>query len=474
MNKIYVDVNFEEGTLSKPKGIDLITGDYASTEIEFTFNTDEGTKIFEMKAPSGKVVMASEITNNTILLAAKDENENNVSLFDESGLYIFEISLYNGDTKLTSVYGKLPVSKEQVIIGDEVVEPYLPVFDELMQDINTAITETNNLNIQGSKSGKITTITITKKDGTTQEITLEDGKSIEYNWSGTQLGIRQEGQSEYVYVDLKGDKGDAGAIKMIIVAELPQTGADDTIYLVPITPDTSGNNYAEYVYINGAWELLGKIGVQVDLTNYVQFTDYATSSKGGTIIASPSWGIKVSSGYLIGNTFNYSQYTDTNESIIVDKGTLENVITGKGLVSNTDYATSSTGGVIKTSGTYATNMTNGYLYAGTVIYTDYTNRGDGMLIGKGTLERVITGKGLVSNIDYATSGTGGVVKINDYYGTNISGGGNIIGTIETYSRYNSYLDNSALISKGTLNNVLDAKIGDIQTLLDNLDTGNGV
>jgi len=37
-----------------------------------------------------------------------------------------------------------------------------------------------------------------------------DGKNIEFTWSGTQLGVRQEGQSQYQFVDLKGDKGDKG------------------------------------------------------------------------------------------------------------------------------------------------------------------------------------------------------------------------------------------------------------------------
>ena len=66
----------------------------------------------------------------------------------------------------------------------------------------------------------------------------------------------------------QGERGEAGSIKFLIVAELPQTGADDTIYLVPITPDEGDNNYAEYIYVNGEWELLGKIGVHVDLTDY--------------------------------------------------------------------------------------------------------------------------------------------------------------------------------------------------------------
>ena len=38
----------------------------------------------------------------------------------------------------------------------------------------------------------------------------EKGKSIEYTWRGTELGLRQEGQDDYVYVNLKGQDGEPG------------------------------------------------------------------------------------------------------------------------------------------------------------------------------------------------------------------------------------------------------------------------
>lgn len=133
--------------------------------------------------------------------------------------------------------------------------------------MDEALTEVNNLDIDANKVNNTTTITITKKDGTQETTNVDDGVGLEYQWQNTSLGIKREDEQNYQYVNLKGEKGDkgeAGAIKMLIVAELPQTGANDTIYLVPLeTPDVQGNNYAEYVYINGAWELLGKIGVSV-------------------------------------------------------------------------------------------------------------------------------------------------------------------------------------------------------------------
>lgn len=37
-----------------------------------------------------------------------------------------------------------------------------------------------------------------------------NGKNIEFNWNGTELGVRQQGQTTYQYVNLKGDKGETG------------------------------------------------------------------------------------------------------------------------------------------------------------------------------------------------------------------------------------------------------------------------
>ncbi len=68
-----------------------------------------------------------------------------------------------------------------------------------------------------------------------------------------------------------------------------------------------------------------------------------------------------------------------------------------GYVKNTDYASSSTGGVIKTASSKATNVSSGVLQADTKTYSDYTSGGNDMFIGKGTLENVLTGKGYTTN-----------------------------------------------------------------------------
>ena len=285
-------------------------------------------------------------------------------------------------------------------------EPITPTDKEQIEQM------LSNINLSINKEGKITTISFTNTDGETQTETLEDGIGLEFNWQGTSLGVRQEGQSEYQYVNLQGQKGEPGAIKFEIVETLPTENIkEDTIYLVPITPDTQGNNYAEYIYVNGAWELLGKIGVQIDLTNYVQFTDYATESVAGVMrIGGTGRTFLGSNHQILPSILSYSTYSSANDYVFIGKGTLENVIAGKGLVSNTDYATNDTAGVFKT-------------------YTPY--------------------------------------------GTYVNASGYLMSTQRTYAQYQT--DNGGtFISKATLDNVLTATIGDIQTLLDNLDVGNGV
>lgn len=65
-------------------------------------------------------------------------------------------------------------------------------------------------------------------------------------------------------------------------------------------------------------------------------------------------------------------------------------------VKNTDYATDSVGGVIKSSSTYGNGMSNGALYPIVYSYNDYQNKNVNTFIGKGTLENVIAGKQLVN------------------------------------------------------------------------------
>lgn len=64
--------------------------------------------------------------------------------------------------------------------------------------------------------------------------------------------------------------------------------------------------------------------------------------------------------------------------------------------------------------------------------------------------------GLVSTTDYATSSTGGVIKSNTYYGTAVDSSGNMYSTVHDYANYQTS-STSKFISKGTLENVITGK-----------------
>ena len=85
----------------------------------------------------------------------------------------------------------------------------------------------------------------------------------------------------------------------------------------------------------------------------------------------------------------------------------------------------------------------------------------------------------VKNTDYASSSTGGVIKDGSQslgYGITQNGAnaGKLNANILTYQQYQNNLYTNGFIGKGTLENVLAATVGDIETLLTTLDTGSGV
>lgn len=80
-----------------------------------------------------------------------------------------------------------------------------------------------------------------------------------------------------------------------------------------------------------------------DLTNdsdFITKTSYASNQNGGVIKTDTStYGTSMYSGYLTGSTRTYSQYNSAANALFVSKGTLENVITGKGLATSSDIPT---------------------------------------------------------------------------------------------------------------------------------------
>lgn len=156
-------------------------------------------------------------------------------------------------------------------------------------------------------------------------------------------------------------------------------------YCIVLEDETKDNATTRYIYQNNQWEfqyvvnetpltseqvkainsgitpeLVAKLQ-GIDLTEYVKNTDYATNLKGGTVKTSSNFNM-YSNGQVYCGTKTFSQYESDGNGNFISKGTLENVITGKGLVSNTDYADNSNFGVVKTNSNYGIQTDNGMLY----------------------------------------------------------------------------------------------------------------
>ena len=61
-----------------------------------------------------------------------------------------------------------------------------------------------------------------------------------------------------IWQELDTAKDSTSGLKVLIVDALPTTNIDShALYLVPMTTPTSKNTYYEYLYVKGAWELIG-------------------------------------------------------------------------------------------------------------------------------------------------------------------------------------------------------------------------
>lgn len=108
------------------------------------------------------------------------------------------------------VFGESIIDNADELITDEQVS----LINTLVEQLNTKIEEVDNIDIDLNKINNITTVTIDKKDGTSKSADIIDGidgidgVGLDYNWNNTALGVKREDESEYQYVELKGEKGD--------------------------------------------------------------------------------------------------------------------------------------------------------------------------------------------------------------------------------------------------------------------------
>lgn len=544
MNIIKINVDFTNREIDR-EGVYLVENDYNSTKVVFTFDKEyEGRKVFEIAKPdTTEAIFAKEIVNNEVILVGEDENHNPASIFAKKGDYPFEVSLYEGDSKLTSMGGLLTVAMENVKVGDEQVSDKLPIFDQLIAELNLEKEEVNNINITSNKEGRITTVVITKKDGTTETTHILDGIGIEsiektateglvdtytitYTNEETQdfdvtngttftpsvdengnISWTNDGEKENPETrNIKGEKGDTGAgVKAggttgQVLKKNSNTDYDTkwekinynelegTENISKFTNDSNYQTGTEVANSIGEHNQSGTahldirqlinlinalIPTQASPTNQVGDKDFINSSLNSITafyITKNAQGEQFNSkAELLATTVFYSggevRVPTRNDYCAVlsdeskqDPVTLENPTT-RYIYQNGQWEYQYT--VNKTALTAAqlAAINSGITQAlVALISTNQTN-----------IATILAD--YIKSTDYASSSKGGVIKSNSSYGTGVSSGFLQAGT-KTYDQYkNAYA--SLFISKGTLENVLANRIGNIDAILATLTTVGG-
>ena len=122
-----------------------------------------------------------------------------------------------------------------------------------------------------------------------------NGKSLEYNWEGTKLGIRQEGETSYNYVDLRGPAGEGGGSGEGASVDLTNIASNimpsETLkYGLGSSSKRFNANYMRYIYLGGGSSTAGVAGITIANHNI-------SDDKGAIQIYGTSNGIEFKNDY---------------------------------------------------------------------------------------------------------------------------------------------------------------------------------
>jgi hypothetical protein len=111
---------------------------------------------------------------------------------------------------------------------------------------------------------------------------VENGKSLEFDWQGTQLGIKVEGESSFTYVDLQGTKGDKG--EQGLKGDTGATGPTGTTSWLGITDKPtafapSAHNHSSFPNELG----VNSLTINSDTNNYFRVNELALRGASPTI-----------------------------------------------------------------------------------------------------------------------------------------------------------------------------------------------
>lgn len=203
--------------------VGTVTTGAAGTSVSVTDTGTSTDAIFNFAIPQGDKGDAATIAVGTVTTGAA-ESSATVTNVGTSGAAVFDFSIPQG------------------VKGDTGDAATIAVGTVTTGAAGSSATVTNS----GTSGAAVLDFAIPKGDKG------DTGDSIEYTWDGTSLGIRVEGDAEYVYVDIKGATGDTGATgngiaSVALTSGTHAAGTTDT-YTITFTDNTK----TTFTVYNGA------------------------------------------------------------------------------------------------------------------------------------------------------------------------------------------------------------------------------
>lgn len=243
------------------------------------------------------------------------------ALLDQKGTLKVQVVLQNDEGEIwkstIKTYGVNPSinATDDIPNQDDFITEAQKIVDEaseLNEDYNTNIKP----EILGAIENSETAISISK--GANQSLSYGDYETMITAFNNLPNDIYKTGQNILIITLNVPDLWISG----IEEENTPYTFIDDNTFVNELK--TNGIIKVGY-YVLSALETQ-----KVDLTDYVKNTDYATSSKGGVIRSSTTYGVSVnSSGSPMCNNLTYANYNKATGGLFISKSTLENVLNGR-------------------------------------------------------------------------------------------------------------------------------------------------
>lgn len=258
--ELYVEESIENGaTVGVNVIVDFEEIKKASDLVKNFNKTLDDTKVIVAEAKTTKTAIEGSVATAK---TAKSNLDNSISRANTATTNL-DNSISTGNTTKSNIDGSISRANIAKSNLDGSLTNANNIHNSLVTATSTANTSITNL--RGSD---------TKAKETLQSLTniLNQSKTTEQNLKTI---IAQGDLEKYItQPELDAAIKALPTLKKEVVTTLPTTGKDDVIYLIKDANGADNNNYLEYLWINGKFELIGS--TRVDLSNYALKSEIKT------------------------------------------------------------------------------------------------------------------------------------------------------------------------------------------------------